>query len=49
MVTNLLRFLDDHFPFKKVNPVIGHLGVDNGATGAAAAAPIIWLVVVLQK
>ena len=24
-------------------------GVDNGAAGAAAAAPIIWLVVVLQK
>jgi len=25
------------------------VGVDNGAAGAAAAAPIIWLVVVLQK
>jgi len=24
-------------------------GVDNGAAGAAAAAPIIWLVVVIQK
>jgi len=24
-------------------------GVDNGAAGAATAAPIIWLVVVLQK
>jgi len=34
--------------------VITHLwlqcrGVDNGAAGAAAAAPIIWLVVVIQK
>jgi len=26
-----------------------HRGVDNGAAGAAAAAPIIWLVVVIQK
>ena len=25
------------------------IGVDNGAAGAAAAAPIIWLVVVVQK
>jgi len=24
-------------------------GVDNGAAGAATAAPIIWLVVVIQK
>ena len=24
-------------------------GVDNGAVGAATAAPIIWLVVVIQK
>ena len=24
-------------------------GVDNGAAGAAGAAPIIWLVVVIQK
>ena len=24
-------------------------GVDNGAAGAAAAAPLIWLVVVIQK
>jgi len=24
-------------------------GVDNGAAGTAAAAPIIWLVVVIQK
>jgi len=24
-------------------------GVDNGAAGAVAAAPIIWLVVVIQK
>jgi len=26
-----------------------HMGVDNGAAGAAAAAPIIWLDVVIQK
>ena len=26
-----------------------HKGVDNGAAGAAVAAPIIWLVVVIQK
>ena len=25
------------------------IGIDNGATGAAAAALIIWLVVVIQK
>jgi len=25
------------------------IGVDNGAAGAAGAAPIIWLVVVIQK
>jgi len=28
---------------------IKDIGVDNGAAGAAAAAPMIWLVVVLQK
>jgi len=26
-----------------------HIGVDNGAAGVATAAPIIWLVVVIQK
>jgi len=26
-----------------------YIGVDNGAAGAAASAPIIWLVVVIQK
>ena len=26
-----------------------HRGVDNEAAGAAVAAPIIWLVVVIQK
>jgi len=28
---------------------IQYRGVDNGAAGAGAAAPIIWLVVVIQK
>jgi len=29
--------------------ILVYRGVDNGAAGAAAAAPIIWLVVVIQK
>ena len=33
----------------KSQKYIYHRGVDNEAAGAAAAAPIIWLVVVLQK
>jgi len=43
-VNNLGCFLTGRFQLYKL-----HIGVANGAAGAVAAAPIIWLVVVIAE
>ena len=46
-VCELRLFLS--FTIMRGKQLIISRGVDNGAAGAATAAPIIWLVVVIQK
>jgi len=48
---SLVRYLSTTETTKRSLSIVVKLfrGVDNGAAGAATAAPIIWLVVVIQK
>jgi len=53
MTNNNVKVLDWPARSPDLNPIDylwdEPIGVDNGVAGAAAAAPIIWLVVVIQK